>query len=216
MVIIMKEKINSDETVPMRNVKIPSAINDSIDFASVPDEIFAQMFSTTFSGTRKLICFSNEDDKIKFTRPYTSLIDRLSYVQLQELQWKHYQHIGITQNIWEGHMVKHLAEKYSLSHTYGRSKNIIAEHRRQIEHHLQQAYQATQQFEKEILSECAHYGDYSSQIEKLSTIIHQFVHEKQRPIQHEYKYQREMLILDATDHQLVQTFFNVKLIFYNS
>ena len=57
MVIIMKEKINSDETVPMRNVKTPSAINDSIDFASVPDEIFAQMFTTAFSGTRKLICF---------------------------------------------------------------------------------------------------------------------------------------------------------------
>jgi len=100
--------------VPRKKLKAPTTINDSIDYASVPDEIFSQMSSADFNGTEKLNCFSNEDEKIKFIRHYTSLIDRLSYVQLQEFQWKYYHHIGRTQNIWNGRMAKHLAEKYSM------------------------------------------------------------------------------------------------------
>ena len=206
--MIKKKKIRSDEAMPMRKVKIPSVIKDSIDYTSVPDEIFAQMFSAAFNEKESLICFLNEDEKIKLTRSYTSLIDRLSSVQLQERQWKYYQYIGMTQNIWNGRMAKHLAEKYSFYHTYGRSKSIIGQRLQQIEHHLQQAHRAIQQFENELLSKCAQYGDGSSTIEKLSSIIHQFVHEKQWLIQHEYAYKREILILDATDHQLVQKFFN--------
>jgi hypothetical protein len=97
--ITKKEKNSSSESVPRKKLEAPTTINDSIDYASVPDEIFSQMSSAAFNGREKLNCFLNEDEKIKFIRHYTSLIDRLSYVQLQEFQWKYYHNIGRTHNI---------------------------------------------------------------------------------------------------------------------
>ena len=49
----------------------------------------------------------------------------------------------------------------------------------------------------------------SLSMKKLFTIIHQFVQEKQQSLQDEFQYKREMLILDATDHQLLQQFFKL-------
>ena len=149
----------------------------------------------------------NEDEKIKFIRHYISLIDRLSYVQLQQFQWKYYHDIGMTANIWHGRLSKHLAEKYSISHTYGRSKILIVQRIKQIEQHLQQVQTAIKQFEEEIVSKCSHDHNCFSTMRKLFIIIHQFVQEEQPPLQDEFQYKRELLILDATDHQLLQDFF---------
>jgi hypothetical protein len=209
--IIKKQNTSSTESMSIRKVKQPSAmINDSIDYANISDEIFSQMSSVVFNRTENFNCFLNEDEKIKFIRHYTSLIDRLSYVQLQEFHWKCYHHIGMTQNIWQGRMAKHLAEKYSISHTYGRSKTLIEQRLNQIKQHIEQAYDTLQQFEEEILSKCTEYDYCASLIRELSSIIHEFVQEKQRPLQYEFEYKRELLILDATDHQLVQKFFDIE------
>ena len=47
-------------------------------------------------------------------------------------------------------------------------------------------------------------------MKKVSSIIHQFVQQKQWLLQHEFQYKRKILILDATDHQLVQKLFDTK------
>ena len=107
-------------------------------------------------------------------------------------------------------MTKHLAEKYSLCHTYGRSKALIKRRLNQIEHHLQRAQSAIEQLAKEIVSKCAQYGDWTSAMSQLSSILHQFAQEKQWPLQHGFEYKTQMLILDATDQQLIQKFFDVK------
>ena len=206
-----KKKSLSSTYVSMEIVKPPPAMtNDSIDYTSIPDEVFSHMFSIAFNGIENMNNFSNEDQKIQLIRHYTSLIDRLSYVQLQEVQWKHYHHIGRTQNIWKGHMANHLVEKYSVCGTYGRSKTMIEQRLKQIEQHLQQVHHTIQQFEDDVLSKCAPYNECFVAIKKLSSIIHQFVQEKQRPLQHEFEYKREILIFDATDHQLIQKFFHLK------
>jgi hypothetical protein len=88
-----------------------------------------------------------------------------------------------------------LTEKYSICHIYGRSKNLIQQRLNQTEKHLQQAQNAIEQFEQEILSKCGHNDDCFSTMKELSSIIHQFVQEKQQPLQHEFQYKREMLIL---------------------
>ena len=206
-----KKKSTSSTYVSMKNVKPPPAMtSDSIDYTSIPDEVFSHMFSIAFNGIENRNNFSNVDQKIQLIRHYTSLIDRLSYVQLQEVQWKHYHHIGRTQNIWKGHMANHLAEKYSVCSTYGRSKTMIEQRLKQIEQHLQQAHHAIQQFEEDVLSKCAPYNECFLALKKLYSIIHQFVQGKQRSLQHEFEYKREILIFDATDHQLIQKFFDLK------
>ena len=47
-------------------------------------------------------------------------------------------------------------------------------------------------------------------MKKPFTIIHPFVQEKQQSLQHEFQYKREMLILDAADHHLVQKLFEIE------
>ena len=116
----------------------------------------------------------------------------------------------MTQNIWHGRLSKHLSGKYSISHTYGRSKILIQQRLKQIEQHLQQVQSAIKQFEEEIVSKCSHDDNCFSTMKKLFTSIHQFVQEKQQPLQDEFQYKREMLILDATDHQLLQDYFAVQ------
>jgi hypothetical protein len=38
----------------------------------------------------------------------------------------------------------------------------------------------------------------------------QFVQEHQQKLEHEFEYKRQTLILNATDHRLVEEFFNLK------
>ncbi|CAF1511616.1 unnamed protein product [Adineta steineri] len=51
------------------------------------------------------------------------------------------------------------------------------------------------------------HGDYSPEMKVLFSVLQNFVQEKQRSTQYDYEYKREMLILDATDHQLLEEFF---------
>lgn len=203
-------QIRSNKSVSSREVKTPPLIKDTFNYSSILDEIFSQMLSVAFSGAEKLSCLLNVDEKLKFIRDYTSLIDRQSYVQLQEFQWKYYYDIGMTQNIWTGHLAKHLAEKYSICHIYGRSKTLIEQRLKQIERQLQQVHNAIQHFEDEMLSKCAFDEDCANAMRKLSSILHLFVQEKQRSLQYEFEYKRKMFILDATDHQLLQKFFDAQ------
>ena len=100
-----------------------------------------------------------------------------------------------------------MAEKYSIIHTYGRSKILIVQRLKQFEQHLQQVQTEIKKFEEEIVSKCSHDDNCFSATKKLFTIIHQFVQEKQQPSQDKFQYKRDMLILDATDHQLLQDLF---------
>ena len=45
---------------------------------------------------------------------------------------------------------------------------------------------------------------------ELSSIIHHFVQDKQKPLEHDFEYKSEMLILDATDHLLIEKFFDLE------
>ena len=209
-IFIKRKDSTSSVSVSNKKVKTPPVIKDSFDYVSVPDEVFFQMSSTVFNGIPEIEDLLNDDEKIKLIRHYTSLIDRISYVKLQEFQWKYYYQIGMTQNIWKGHISKRSAEKYSISNTYGRSKSLIEQRLKQIEQHLEKAQNAIDQFENEFAYKYDENLVYCLKVKELYTILYRFVQEKQQPLQHEYKYKREILLLDATDHQLLQRFFDVK------
>ena len=145
-----KKKYKTHESLSNKLCKTLKTINDSVDYVTVPDEIISQISSTAFSETDKLFWFLYDDEKITLIHYYTSLIDRLSYVKLQEFQWKNYHDTGMTQNIWRDRISKHLAEKYSIFYTYGRSKILIEQRLKQIEKHLRQAHNAIERFEEEI------------------------------------------------------------------
>jgi len=85
-VLICPALVIGSEYSSKREVKELPIIKKTFDYSKIPDSVFYQMFSTVFGGTEDLPCFSNTDEKIQFVRKYISLVDRLLYVQLQELQ----------------------------------------------------------------------------------------------------------------------------------
>ncbi|CAF1294384.1 unnamed protein product [Adineta steineri] len=198
-------KLNQDISTKEENLQMVT--NDSVDYKTISDDIFIQMLSTASYNTDKLDQLMNIEEQVSFICEYTNLIDRLCYLQLQQSQWNYYHHIGITHNIWTGRMAKHLAEKNSICHAYGRSKTFIEQRQKHIEKHLQETQYAVQQFEQEIIIKMVQHGDYSPEMKVLFSVLQNFVQEKQRSTQYDYEYKREMLILDATDHQLLKEFF---------
>ncbi|CAF1294106.1 unnamed protein product [Adineta steineri] len=205
-----KTTIELNQDVSTKKKKSQMVTNDSADYKNISNDIFIQMLSTAFANKNKLNQLMNQEEQILFIREYTNLIDRLYCLQLQQSQWNYYHHIGITQNIWTGRMAKHLAEKTSICHAYGRSKTLVEQRQKQIEKHLQQAQYAVQQFEQHIIIKMVQHGGCSSEMQLLFSILQKFVQEKQQSIQYDYEYKREMLILDATDHQLLKEFFKVE------
>ncbi len=131
-------------------------------YTNISNETFNQMLLKAFNGNlEKLNHLINENDKITFIRHYTDLIDRYSYIKLQKSQWNWYYHIGITQNSWTIHIPKHIAEKNSICYTYGRSKHMIEQHRKQIQQQLSEIEKTIQVFEQKILSRFPQHMDYS-------------------------------------------------------
>ena len=84
--IVKKIKVTGSKYSSKRKVKELPVIKDTLDYSKVPDSVFDQIYSSIFEENEDLPCFSNTVEKIQFVRKYTSLIDRLLYVQLQELQ----------------------------------------------------------------------------------------------------------------------------------
>ena len=168
------------------------------------------MLLTSFPSEEKLARFLNGKDKVEFIRRYTDLLDRLYYLKLKQALWDYYQQIGQTQNIWTNRVPKLLAEKNSMAHAYGRSKSMIGQRRIQIEKKLEYVQNAIAQFEQQVLSQSVSNVDYSSELNSLSSIVRTFVVENQQQLRSELEYRRKMLVLDATDHRLVQAFFDLK------
>ncbi|CAF1457027.1 unnamed protein product [Adineta steineri] len=207
--LIHTNEVNSLTSV-QQSKRTSTSNNSSIDYTNVLDQIFFHMLSTAFNDVDKLGHFLNEKEKLEFIREYTILIDRLSYVKLQEQQWNYYYHTGMTQNIWSGHISKPLSKKNSICNTYGRSKLFIEQYRKKFPKQLSQAQYRIELFEKEILFKSAQHIDCSSEIKMLSFILNTFVYEKQQKLREEFEYKRQMLILDAVDHRLMQAFYNLK------
>lgn len=207
--IIKKVKVIGSEYSSKRKVKELPLIKDTFGYAKLSDAVFYQLYSTVFHDNEDLLRFLNTDAKIQLIRQYTSLVDRLSYVQLQEVQWKYYYDIGMTQNIWKHRRSKHQAAKYSIDYTYGRSKTIVQQRLKQIKQHLQNSQNAIQEFETNICSKSTQSEHCVCAMKKLFSVVHQFVQEKQQLLHYEHEYKREMLVLDATDHQLFQKFFDL-------
>ena len=91
--IIERKKAKSNKSVPKNIHQGSVKINNSVDYGTILGGIISQISHTAFNKAKKLFSFINEDEKIKFIHHYISFIDRLSYVQLQEFQWKYYHDI---------------------------------------------------------------------------------------------------------------------------
>ena len=185
--------------------------NTSFDSIDVSNETVYEMLLKAFNDdTEKLTDYLNRSQNIQFAHEYIHLISRLSCIKLKQSQWNWYHHIGMTRNIWTTRIPKHIAERNSICYTYGKSRRIIEQHCQKIQQQLQETQNALQLLEQQILSKSVHPINCCSEIQALSSILHTFIHQNQEKLRDQLEYERQELILDATDHQLVHKFFNLK------
>lgn len=185
-------------------------LDEQSAFKDTPDDIFDRMLLTAFQDEEKLIRFLNGKEKMEFIRCYTDLLSQLSHLKLQQAQWDYYLQIGQTQHIWTNRVPKHVAEKNSMVHTFGRSKGMIGQRRIQIQVKLQHTKKMLSHFEQQMSFQLVSDVDFASEMSSISAILKAFVEQNQKQIRSELEYKREMLILDATDHRLVRAFFDLK------
>ncbi|CAF1533336.1 unnamed protein product [Rotaria sp. Silwood1] len=180
------------------------------DYLKVSNRIFKKMLISSLDDAKNIVKRLNSTEKINYIRQYTCLIHRLFYVQLQESQWKYYYDIGIQQNIWSGRVSKKWAAMNSMNYTYGRSKTLILQRLKTIQRQLEQASQALQNFGNQPLPQCISELNPPLDFTKLNAIVTAVVRKGQHKLKQQFEHNKKMLMLDSTDHRLVQNVYDLK------
>ncbi|CAF4240259.1 unnamed protein product [Rotaria sp. Silwood2] len=198
-----KKKSNKEDNVNNNSSYVP-------DYLKVSNRIFKQMLISSLDDAKDIVKRLNSKDKINYIRQYTCLIHRLFYVQLQESQWKYYYDIGMQENIWSGRVSKKWAAMNSMNYTYGRSKTLILQRLKTIQRQLQQASQALQNFGNQPLPACISDMNPPLDFTKLNGIVTAVVRKGQHKLTQQFEHNKKMLMLDSTDHRLVQEVYDLK------
>ena len=186
-------------------------IHELPDYLKAPNVAFKQMLSTAMEGADKIVQCLDTNEKVEFTRQYTYLIHRLFYVQLQQEQWDYYYHVGMTENIWNGRVLKKWAKDNSICYTYGRSSTFIEQRRKKIAQQLLQAENILKEFEEQPLSKwISESGDPPLDLQLMSSVVTAFVRKGQQKLRRQFEQNKQMLTLDSKDHHLVQSFYELK------
>ncbi|CAF3379014.1 unnamed protein product [Rotaria sp. Silwood2] len=210
------EQVTTNGISKKENSKSKKQINHNNDDSYIPDylkvsnRIFRQMLISSLEGADKIVKRLNTSGKINYIRQYAYLIHRLFYVQLQEEQWKYYYDIGMEENIWSGRVSKKWAAMNSMIYTYGRSKTLILQRLKTIQRQLQQASEALKQFANEPLPPCLSEMNPPLDFTTLSGMVTALVRKGQHKLKQQFEYNKKMLMLDSTDHRLVQTVYDFK------
>ncbi|CAF1331705.1 unnamed protein product [Rotaria sordida] len=184
--------------------------NDLPDYLKVSNRIFRQMLISSLEDADTIVKRLNTIEKLNFARQYAHLFHRLFYVQLQQDQWKYYYDIDIKENIWSGRVSTKWALMNSMYHTYGRSKQLIEQRLHTIARQLQEASPKIQEFSNQPLPPCILEMNPPLDFPFFVAIITAFVRKGQYKLKQQFESKKKMLILDSTDHRLVQAVYNLK------
>ncbi|CAF4730519.1 unnamed protein product, partial [Rotaria sp. Silwood1] len=210
------EQVTTNGRSETQRSKSKKQINRNNDASYIPDylkvsnRIFKKMLINSLEGAKKIVKRLNSKEKINYIRQYAYLIHRLFYVQLQESQWKYYYDIGMEENIWYGRVSKKWAAMNSMNYTYGRSKTLIIQRLKTIARQIQQASQALQNFGNQPLPQCISELNPPLDFTNLNAIVTAVVRKGQHKLKQQFEHNKKMLILDSTDHHLVQQVYDLK------
>ena len=194
-----------------KKMKIKKRTVGHVDYTDIGNEVFLQMLSTGFNSLEYFKHISNGEDPLKFIQRYLDLVNQECYSELHLDQCEFFHQIGTTEDIWNGRVSKHMAEKYSIRETYGASKDEMTGRLQQMKTQLEQTRNKVKQFEADFLAKCPSGEDQLLRMmHELSSIVHRFVKDKQKHIRNDLYHHQELLILYATDHLLLQMFFDLE------
>ncbi|CAF1392872.1 unnamed protein product [Adineta steineri] len=145
----------------------------------------------------------NTDEKLTFIRQLIQLINQLNYLKLQVEQWTYYYHVGITEGIWNGCVSKTMAMSNSIYHIYGRSKKLVQRRRIKYNQQLERLNLKINEYLQQV-------PFLVSDMDRIIMFITNLVHKDQYQLRIELERRRDIIKFHAKDHQLIQTFYNMK------
>jgi len=175
------------------------------DYSIISNKIFKEMLLTIVvsdidrNSLEKLL---DIEETLICIRQHTHLINKLNYFKLQDEQWTYYYNLGMNEGIWTGRVSKNMAIINSMCYTYGRSKILIEQRHKKYKKNLEQIQINIDEHMKQMPS--------SVDANKLVAIITDLVYKDQYELRMELERRRDIVKLDAKDHQLVHTFYNLK------
>ena len=192
-------------------MKIKKRTVGHVDYTDIGNEVFLQMLSTAFNSLEYFKHISHGEDPLKFLHQYLNLVNHECYSELHLDQCEFFHRIGTIENIWNGRVSKHMAEKYSIRETYGASKDEVTGRLQHMKNQLEQTRDQLKQFEDDFLANCPASEDHLLRtMNELSSIVDRFVKDKQKHIRNDLHHHRELLILYATDHLFLQMFSDLE------
>ena len=178
-----------------------------LDFSTMTDLQFQQLLRSSSLDDAiqrsRLHDFFSLKEKIGFTRQLFHLINKLNYTNLQHQQWTHYYNLGLNTDIWCGRVSKSMARANSMTSQYGQRKSFI-EHRRK--HFEEQQKKLTDKLER--------HKEESSNLpvvmDHVMAIVDDFIQKDQYQLRNELERRQHVLVYDARDHELVDSFYKLK------
>ena len=177
-----------------------------LDFSKMTDLEFQQLLVSSFLNDIQRSClhdFFSLNGEIGFTRELFNLVNKLNYTNLQHQQWTHYYNLGLNTDIWCGRVSKSMARANSMTSQYGQRKSFI-EHRRK--HFEEQQKKLTDKLER--------HKEESSNLpvvmDHVMAIVDDFIQKDQYQLRNELERRQHVLVYDARDHELVDSFYKLK------
>ncbi|CAF1653181.1 unnamed protein product [Adineta ricciae] len=181
-------------------------LGNTHDYDSEPDTVFAELLDNCYSRETNISWHLTIEENVECIRRYTKLMDKLAYLQLQHDQWQHYHRIGVTKHIWTGQVSKQSADKFAINERFGHSKHVVEQTLNKLKKHIAKAKQACEQFGEEHLPKEGFTKDSGTQYTEFHDNVEEFVLEHQQLLTDEFQFKRDMLLLDAKEHELFQNF----------
>lgn len=175
-------------------------------YLKMPDHVFVRMLSKTVEKGERIIHWLDSGEKIDFIRQMAKVTNNIRYFDLQRQLWQEHYDLGLREGWWGMELARSYAKQHRVCRAYSFTKDVIEEQQRMANNGLQRNVEALQKYLLQ-LENNARQWQPSIDPFVLSHAIDEFVQHGQKRLRDEFDYKKKMLIINATDHYLIRSFY---------
>lgn len=172
-------------------------------YLQVPDQVFKQMLSKSLTGADDLIQSLDTSEKMQYVRTYAHLLNNIFYWKLEQNYWENYYNVCTTEFIWSSPLTNDIIKENNLVRFKFKTKVQVDRHQKLIVSRLQESEDKLNQHKQKSING-------SVDMSKLASIIPAFVRQGQHKLTAAFERKKAILQLDANDHRLVKTFYDME------
>ena len=175
-------------------------------YLKMPDHIFVRMLSKTIEQGERIIQWLDTKEKIDFIRQIAQVTNNVHYFDLQRQHWQDHYDLGLREGWWGMELARSYAKQHRVCRAYSFKKPVIEEQQRMARDGLQQNVEALQKYLLQLEVNARQWQPIMDP-HLMSCTIDKFVQHGQKRLRDEFDYKKKMLIIDATDHYLIRSFY---------